>query len=236
MRKLLKKKAFTLIEVIIAMSIMVILIFAAMSMFNPVSSIVKSLDEDTVTNAVTDTITNYVTDKLKNATTYNIKGYKTEDLTKNSDVSTSVANIAAPMLADKDPNETVYGLVLRSTAEGYQLYDLGKLDSVVDYKNKATAMVNSNAYAVFNSEYYNDSRYKFTFKTTSNDKGTWCRMGVNTYDTDGNIKVSERVQMFKLLNMSLLKLTGVASSIGVDDYSYSDDLNIVILYRIQIFG
>ena len=60
MRKLLKKKAFTLIEVIIAMSIMVILIVAAMSMFNPVSSIVKSLDEDTVTNAVTDTITKYV--------------------------------------------------------------------------------------------------------------------------------------------------------------------------------
>lgn len=235
MRKLLKKKAFTLIEVIIAMSIMVILIVAAMSMFNPVSSIVKSLDEDTVTNAVTDTITNYVTDKLKNATTYNIKGYKTEDLTKNSDVDSSVTKIATAMFADKG-EETLYCMVLRSTAEGYQLYDLGKLSSVADYKDKAVAMVNSNAYAVFNSEYYNDSRYKFTFKTTSNDKGTWCRMGVNTYDTDGNIKVSERVQMFKLLNISHLKLTGVASSSGVDDYTYPDDLNIVILYRIQIFG
>lgn len=235
MRKLLKKKAFTLIEVIIAMSIMVILIVAAMSMFNPVSSIVKSLDEDTVTNAVTDTITNYVTDKMKNATTYNIKGYKTEDLTKNSDVDSSVAKMATVVFADKEDGETVYGLVLRSTAEGYQLYDLGKLDSVVDYKNKATAMVGSNAYAVFNSEYYNNSRYKFTFKTTSGDKGTWCRMGVNTYDTDGNIKVSERVQMFKLLNMSLLNLTP-SSSPTLENYEYSDDLNIVILYRIKIFG
>ncbi len=235
MRKLLKKKAFTLIEVIIAMSIMVILIVAAMSMFTPVNGIVKSLDEDTVTNAVTDTITNYVTDKMKNATTYNIKGYKTEDLTKNSDVDSSVAKIATVMFTDKDPDETVYGIVLRSTAEGYQLYDLGKLNSVADYKNKATAMVGSNAYAVFNSEYYNNSHYKFTFKTTSNDKGTWCRMGVNTYDTDGNIKVSERVQMFKLLNMSLLKLTP-SSDTALEDYAYSDDLNIVILYRIQIFG
>ena len=235
MRKLLKKKAFTLIEVIIAMSIMVILIVAAMSMFNPVSSIVKSLDEDTVTNAVTDTITNYVTDKMKNATTYSIKGYKTDALTKNSDVDGSVAKMVNIMFTDKDPKETVYGLVLRSTAEGYQLYDLGKLSSVADYKDKAVAMVNSNAYAVFNSEYYNDSRYKFTFKTTSNDKGTWCRMGVNTYDTDGNIKVSERVQMFKLLNMSLLKLTPSSDPV-LADYTYPDDLNIVILYRIQIFG
>ena len=132
MRKLLKKKAFTLIEVIIAMAIMTILIVAAMSMFNPVNGIVKSLDEDTVTNAVTDTITNYVTDKLKNASTYNIKEYKTEDLTKNSDVDSSVAKIASVMFADKELNETVYCMILRSTAEGYQLYDLGKLSSVVD--------------------------------------------------------------------------------------------------------
>ena len=60
-------------------------------------------------------------------------------------------------------------------------------------------------------------------------------MGVNTYDTDGNIKVSERVQMFKLLNMSLLKLTP-SSDPELADYTYPDDLNIVILYRIQIFG
>ena len=118
MRKLLKKKAFTLIEVIIAMAIMTILIVAAMSMFNPVNGIVKSLDEDTVTNAVTDTITNYVTDKLKNASTYNIKEYKTEDLTKNSDVDSSVAKIASVMFADKELNETVYCMILRSTAEG----------------------------------------------------------------------------------------------------------------------
>ena len=214
MRKLLKKKAFTLIEVIIAMAIMTILIVAAMSMFNPVNGIVKSLDEDTVTNAVTDTITNYVTDKLKNASTYNIKEYKTEDLTKNSDVDSSVAKIASVMFADKELNETVYCMILRSTAEGYQLYDLGKLNSVVDYKTKATPLVNNNAYG---------------------DKGTWCRMGVNTYDSDGNIKVSERVQMFKLLNMSLLKLTP-SSSPDLENYSYSDDMNIVILYRIKIFG
>ena len=152
MRKLLKKKAFTLIEVIIAMAIMTILIVAAMSMFNPVNGIVKSLDEDTVTNAVTDTITNYVTDKLKNASTYNIKEYKTEDLTKNSDVDSSVAKIASVMFADKELNETVYCMILRSTAEGYQLYDLGKLNSVVDYKTKATSLVNHTAYAVFNNE------------------------------------------------------------------------------------
>ena len=41
--------------------------------------------------------------------------------------------------------------------------------------------------------------------------------------------------MFKLLNMSLLKLTP-SSSPDLENYSYSDDMNIVILYRIKIFG
>ena len=60
-------------------------------------------------------------------------------------------------------------------------------------------------------------------------------MGVNTYDENGEIKVSERVQMFKLLNMSLLKITP-SSAAELTDYNYSDDLNIVILYRIKVFG
>ena len=76
-KKLLRKKAFTLIEMIVAMSIMVILVGAAMAMFNPVKSVISSLGNDMVTDNVTDTITNYLSDKLKTATTYNIAGYTT---------------------------------------------------------------------------------------------------------------------------------------------------------------
>ena len=60
-------------------------------------------------------------------------------------------------------------------------------------------------------------------------------MGVNTYDQDGEIKVSERVQTFKLLNMSLLKITP-SSEAELENYDYSDNLNIVILYRIKVYG
>ena len=52
-KRLLKKKAFTLIEMIVSMSIMVILVAAAMAVFNPVKSVIGSLDEDIVTNNVT---------------------------------------------------------------------------------------------------------------------------------------------------------------------------------------
>ena len=62
--RLLKKKAFTLVELIIAMAIMMILIVAAMSMFNPVSSIIKSIDEDVVTNAIADSMTTYIHSKV----------------------------------------------------------------------------------------------------------------------------------------------------------------------------
>lgn len=235
LKRLLKKKAFTLIEMIVAMSIMVILVAAAMAMFNPVKSIIGSLDEDIVTNNVTDTLTNYMTDKLKTATTYNIAGYSVDNLKKNSDDSNGVANRVRSMASDMDTGETMYCMMLRSTSKGYRLYDFGKISNANDYLTKMNDALNNSKYAVFEDEFYNDSRYKFTFATTSADKGTWCRMGVNTYDSDGNIKVSERVQMFKLLNMSLLKLTPSSSS-DLEDYEYSDDLNIVILYRIKIFG
>ena len=67
--RLLKKKAFTLVELIIAMAIMMILIVAAMSMFNPVSSIIKSIDEDVVTNAIADSMTTYIHSKVKRKST-----------------------------------------------------------------------------------------------------------------------------------------------------------------------
>ncbi|MBP3335151.1 MAG: type II secretion system protein [Ruminiclostridium sp.] len=236
MKKLLKKKAFTLVELIVAMAVMVILIAAAMGMFNPVKGIIKMVDEDTVTNAVTDTLTNYISEKLKTASTYNIKGYTSDQLLADASEAGSPAKMAATMISGKEENETVYAIVLRSTSKGYQLYDLGKLNnSTGNFTAKATAMKDTDKYAVFNREYYNDSRYKFTFTTTSGDKGTWCRMGVNTYDENGDLKISERVQMFKLLNMSLLNLTP-SSAANLADYTYSDDLNIVILYKIKVFG
>lgn len=71
--RLLKKKAFTLVELIIAMAIMMILIVAAMSMFNPVSSIIKSIDEDVVTNAIADSMTTYIHSKVNTCSTYNIE-------------------------------------------------------------------------------------------------------------------------------------------------------------------
>lgn len=235
MKKLLRKKAFTLVELIVAMAIMMILIGAAMAMFTPVSSIIKSLDEDAVTNSVTDTIMGYISDKLNVATSYNIAGFTDEQMTKSSDEDDSVGKRVKAMLADLEANEKMYCMVLRSTAKGYKLHDLGRITNLVNYNTKAAVALSDDSYSVFGNEYYNDSRYKFTFDTTVADKGTWCRIGVNTYDADGNIKISERVQMFKLLNMSLLKLTP-SSDVALKDYSYSTDLNVVILYRIKTFG
>ena len=235
MKKLLRKKAFTLVELIVAMAIMMILIGAAMAMFTPVSSIIKSLDEDAVTNSVTDTIMGYISDKLNVATSYNIAGFTDDQMTKSSDEDDSVGKRVKAMLADLEPNEKMYCMVLRSTTKGYKLHDLGIINSLVNYNTKAAVALSDDSYSVFGNEYYNDSRYKFTFDTTVADKGTWCRIGVNTYDADGNIKISERVQMFKLLNMSLLKLTP-SSDVALKDYSYSTDLNVVILYRIKTFG
>ena len=90
--RLLKKKAFTLVELIIAMAIMMILIVAAMSMFNPVSSIIKSIDEDVVTNAIADSMTTYIHSKVNTCPTYNIDIYDNTSLTADASADGSAAN------------------------------------------------------------------------------------------------------------------------------------------------
>ena len=97
--RLLKKKAFTLVELIIAMAIMMILIVAAMSMFNPVSSIIKSIDEDVVTNAIADSMTTYIHSKVNTCSTYNIDIYDNTSLTADASADESAAKRCKLMLS-----------------------------------------------------------------------------------------------------------------------------------------
>lgn len=223
--RLLKKKAFTLVELIIAMAIMMILIVAAMSMFNPVNGIIKTIDEDVVTNAITDSMTTYIHSKMNTCSTYNIDIYDNTSLTAGESVDGSAAKRCKAILGSiKNPTaESSYCMVLRRESGTFKLYDLGKITSVAQF----VARINDlESYTLFNDEYYNDVDFRFTFETTSG----WCKIGITSLDRQtGEVVVETRTDMFKLVNLTS---TPESNPILKNYESIGTDKNIVIFYNI----
>ena len=239
MKKLLKRKGFTLVELIIAMCVSTLLIAAAMAMFGPVQSIINSLHSDVNTNNVTDTISGYIYTRMSKCSTYNVGLYDATKISVDASDEAGVAKRVSAMIADiENPAiEQTYCIMIRQNTDDIcELYDLGKINSVSDYLTKAA---DYEKYELLDGEYYNGLNFKFSFSTTPQDAEStdkkWCRIGVIPFDENGEAVVSERAQMFKLLNMSLTNVTP-SSDPDLVDYTYPDDDVIVILYRIKDYS
>lgn len=222
--RLLKKKAFTLVELIVAMAVMVILIATAMSMFTPVKGIIKSIDEDVISNAVTDSMTSYVHSKINTCATYNIDIYDDTSLTADETVDGSAAKRCKAMLNSiKNPvAESSYCMVLHREKGTFKLYDLGKIANVSQFVAKTNDLEN---YRVLNDEYYNNDDFRFTFETTSG----WCKIGITVFDKKtGDIKVETRTNMFKLVNITS---TPESNQVLKSYETIGTDKNIVIFYN-----
>lgn len=237
MKKIFSKKAFTLVEVIIAMAITGLLIAAVMALFEPVNRIISGLDKNVYLDITTDKLSDYVYNCLNRSTTYNVGAYTTDQLDNQPSDTNSVAHRISVMIADmEDPSvETTRCLLIKADSDsGYRLYDFGIVSSVDDYLDK---MDNYKKYALFSEEYYNECNYKFTFNTTdpeATDGQKWCKVGVTPYDKYGFQAIEERSHMFKLLNMSLTNVTPTSSA-TLKDTSYDNDTEIVVIYRIKDF-
>lgn len=237
MKKLFSKKAFTLVEVIVATAIMGLLIAAVMALFGPVRGIISGLDENIYLNMTTDNLSNYVYNCLNRSTTYNIGAYTADQLVADESED-SVAKRIGVMIADiDDPScEDVRCLLIKaSDATGYRLYDLGKIATVNDYFTKIN---NYSRYALFSEDYYQGANFKFAFTTSSSGGSSdqkWCKISVTPFDMDGSLIIEERSHMFKLLNMSLTNVAPVSSP-SLTNLEYSNDTEIVIIYRIKDFS
>lgn len=223
--KLLKKKAFTLVELLVSMAIMMILIVAAMAMFNPVNSIISSIDEDVETNTIIDTMTYYIHSKINTCSTYNIDLYDDALLLEDESVDGSASKRCKAILGSikNAAAESSYCLVLHRDGGSFKLYDLGRITSVSQFSTKIDNLDN---YKLFNDEYYNNVDYRFTFET----KSGWCYIGITTLDKDsGQVKVETRTDMFKLLNLTS---TPESNPLLKNYASVGTDNNIVIFYNI----
>ena len=239
MKRLVKlKKGFTLVELIIVMGVMGILVVAAMALFGPVSRMVNNIESDVYANNISDTVISYVTDSLSKCTTYNIDAFSALDGDKGT--TGTVAYKIDKMIADSaaDTSDT-HCLIISKNADGnHVLYDLGIIASAEQYQLRASAS-QLEKYRVFGDDFYNGYDYVFefdTFNDTSSD-GKWCKISLVAFteNSDGTREavVEERSSMFKLLNMTLNKISPTSNSILRDFNAdaYPADDSIVILYR-----
>lgn len=235
------KKGFTLVEVIIASAITVILIAAVMALFGPTKALISDIDKNVETNAISDTLSGYVFDNMSRASDYQIYVFKNSQL--NAQTSVVQAYITAA-----DPKETVYSMVISNSsvnASGtvvfgdYRIFDFGKLTAGTQFTDR---IATKNNFRVFNDEFYRNANYRFSYETTIDNSlvgsgivTVWCRMGIEPYDADGNLIAEERTNMFKLLNINTSG-TLAYSDDKLKDYSYDEDTQIVILYKIKKYG
>lgn len=204
MKKLLSKKAFTLVEVIIATAIMGLLIAAVMALFGPVRDMIRDMDGDVNINNTTDTIQSFFHAKLNKSIGYNIDIYDATAEALLSDKDGSIGQRVDFMrdAASGDDSISTYCILLRYETDGYYIYDFGKVESGADYDKKKIFLGKQR---LFNKEYYRDARYRFTFTTIppkpEHPNQYWYEMGITPYDTEGNLLLETRTSTIKLLNI-----------------------------------
>lgn len=249
MKKLFKKKAFTLVELIIAMGVMVILVGAAMALFTPVQSITRSLTDDTDINTTYDTISDYFYNKLYKASTCYIKQYSDAELAAAYDpsVDTNLAFVVNYFndknIASSGGHEKMYAMAIKETDGLTRIYDLGEIsvNSADANKYYATKIANLDKYKLFRDEYYRDTNYKITFDGTIGS-GTlntkkWVKVGVTAFDKDGNNLMETRTQMFKLLNFSIENNSHMNTDHTLKEVNTIDKTKtIVVIYCIKDYA
>lgn len=251
MKKLLKKKAFTLVELIIALAVMVLLVGAAMSLFIPVQSIAGSLTDNADINTTYDTISDYFYNKLYKASTFYIKQYSDDELVSPYDVNVH-DNLAYVVNYFNDKNisgsgghEKMYALAIKEVDGITVIHDLGEISvggGVTNYATKITSVINnSNTYKLFRDEYYRDTNFKITFDGTigsgSLNTKKWVKIGVTAFDKDGNVLMETRNQMFKLLNFSIEDNSHMRTEESLKDVNTIDDTKTtVVIYCIKDYA
>ena len=233
MKKLLSKKAFTLVEVIIATAIMGLLIAAVMALFGPVRSLINDMDGDVNINNTTDSIQSFFHARLNKSIGYNIDMY---DGTQEALLNTNADSIGARingMLSTTDPSISTYCIIIKYEEGGYYIYDLGKVASGLEYDMKKLQL---RKYRLFNKDYYRDAKYRFTFDTISdaNTNQWWYQMGITPYDEDGMLMLETRKSTVRMLNC----LSTPQSNANLSTESYIDIENgvtptIAIIYNIK---
>lgn len=233
MKKLFSKKAFTLVEVLIATAITGLLIAAVMALFGPVRNLIDDLEGDVNINTTTDSIQNFFHARLNKSIGYNIDIYDATAETKTYTDSSSIGYRVETMLNTTDTSVSTHCLILKYQDGGYKIYDLGKVSGGAQFDARFAAL---DSYRLFNDEYYSGANYRFTFKTLSDATTNewWYQMGITPYDDDGQLLLETRTSLFRMIN----NLTTPQSNAALETMNYIDVANhstptIAIIYNVK---
>lgn len=171
-KSLLRKKGFTLVEVLVVLIVSSILIGIAMGMLTPVSRLMNTLKGNAHLDAVCDTANEYIRGRLQSAISVTMMKAETDD-------DINAIGIAAQGYTDKtDSDKTVVKAmaILKDESDSnlYRLYDFGTIsngglsagDSVqigqlkAFIKNPSTA---NEKYAAFRKDFYENTSYSVKF-------------------------------------------------------------------------
>ena len=234
MKKLFSKKAFTLVEVLIATAITGLLIAAVMALFGPVRNLIKDIEGDVNINNTTDTIQNYLHARLDKSVGYNIDIYDAASEAMNYNEAASIGHRVGTMVNNTDLSIHTYCILLKYVDGGYRIYDMGDLSNGSAFDTKYANLEN---YRLFNDEYYNNANYRFTFETLNKAETAewWCSFGITPYDENGVLLLETRKHVFRMVNNLS---TPQSSDKLVTEAGYFDEENnktptIAIIYNIK---
>lgn len=130
--RLRSKKAYTLVEVLVATTITAILLTAVFTLFQPVSKLISSLSTSDTIVSINNTVSSYITNSLNDANA--AKLYTGVDLSVvNDDIATDIAKYRTNYNAADDTPKLLY-FAFDETENTYYAY---AIDLKTDLKNAA---------------------------------------------------------------------------------------------------
>ena len=224
MKKLFRKKGFTLVEVLVATVITMVLLGSVMAVFSSTRTVLADMKTDPFSDRIQNTVSEYIRRSMEKANGYRIAG------AKQADVKTVAANILSNLSCGT--GEKTHCLIISNVEGNYRLYDLG----VVTSSTIDTQIGNLTNYNVFNAEYYDNMSCKLAFTEFIIDSRIeYMGITVQLCSSDGTELDKPTSNYFKILNQPGASSAQITTA-GVKDIStaYPDsDSCIVIIYRIK---
>lgn len=225
MKKLLRKKGFTLVEVIVASAITVILLGSVMALFSSTRNVLSSMKTNPFVDQIENSVCDYVRQSLEKSNGYRIGGVSQADLT-----STAVTYLSELTCGAGEKNKC---LIVSGTEGSYKLYDLGEVTST-NITSKIASLADYNAYS---ADFYSGKSCKFAVSQSidSNSRITYLNVTTQLFNDDGSITAQPTGTYFKMLNAPDAANAQIKTA-GLDDLAtaYPDaDTCIIFIYRIK---
>ncbi|MGN0598029.1 MAG: PilW family protein [Ruminiclostridium sp.] len=226
MKKLFRKKGFTLVEVLVATVITMVLLGSVMAVFASTRNVLSGMKKDPFADRIENSVCEYIRRSTEKANGYRISG------TNQTDLAAKTATLFGQLTCGT--GEKNHCLIISNAEGNYRLYDLGVVTSTGDIASKIT---NLSDYNVFNAPYYDGMSCKVTFDHSINGDSciSYMSIAAQIYDADGNVADKPAENYFKVLNMPTATNAKIDST-DLSDFTtaYPDsDSCIVMVYRVR---